>query len=327
MGHSPVYPYDSGDISTDLDYDNAHSLRGTSSPLTRRSKLEEVTSHTLGGHGGQGGNTAHCLPTVETRCGYVMVETSCSLQRLGLYLSQSSCNGTDTFVKVSGYTPSADRLVLLYSRPDYPVTQECVSSRSSSVSSSLADNSGCFTSGGCIICRCRASRDCLGFVVDYDKSACFRVNSSYESQNYSLPHIVTIRRYNYFQRTCLRIPGNCTGRWWALERVPGYELVSSGIALVSNVPDSERCAELCLNENRFPCRSAMFSPGRCVLSAEDRRTQPDSYRASPGDIEYLENQCIDSNPKGQTCSFQEFPNSSLSYTDVEFTGTTQAQVN
>nr|CAD7455511.1 unnamed protein product [Timema tahoe] len=233
---------------------------------------------------------------------------------------QSSCNGTDTFVKVSGYTPSADRLVLLYSRPDYPVTQECVS-------------------------RCQASRDCLGFVVDYDKSACFRVNSSYEAQNYSLPHIVTIRRYNYFQRTCLRmsagrqsdhtgvdcsnteaVPGNCTGRWWALERVPGYELVSSGIALVSNVPDSERCAELCLNENRFPCRSAMFSsPGRCVLSAEDRRTQPDSYRASPGDIEYLENQCIDSNPKGQTCSFQEFPNSSLSYTDVEFTRTTQAQ--
>nr|CAD7455510.1 unnamed protein product [Timema tahoe] len=44
-------------------------LLSASSPLTRRSKLEEVTSHTLGGHGGQGGNTAHCLPTVETRCG------------------------------------------------------------------------------------------------------------------------------------------------------------------------------------------------------------------------------------------------------------------
>ena len=48
-------------------------------------------------------------------------------------------------------------------------------------------------------------------------------------------------------------------------------------------------------EDDFECRSAEFEADTktCVLSREDRRTQPEAFRKTVG-IDYIENQCVKS---------------------------------
>lgn len=69
------------------------------------------------------------------------------------------------------------------------------------------------------------------------------------------------------------------------------------------------CAEKCINETKFLCRSANFrvkgrslnvltqnvtdTIGFCSLNDADRHTLPNSFRVSSYGAEYIENQCID----------------------------------
>lgn len=73
------------------------------------------------------------------------------------------------------------------------------------------------------------------------------------------------------------------------------------------------CAELCIAETDFQCLSAKFivsrknvlsrnqvdklygndEIGQCILSADDKSTQPNSFRVATIDEEYIENQCIE----------------------------------
>lgn len=225
------------------------------------------------------------------------------------------CSGTDTFIKVTGYSPSRGDLLPLYASADHAITRECFR-------------------------RCKSSPDCIGFLVDYSSSACFRISSSSSSSStsssssasattpsnmygYNYSNITDVR---YFQRTCINtaLTPNCQSRAWIFERVLNFELVGSD-RVTYIVDTKEDCMQLCLQESRFACRSAEFiySAKRCVISNQNRHTLPDSYRATPWNIDYLENQCVDPVPNGQTCSFEEYPNKTMIFRDLEFSHLSQ----
>ena len=50
---------------------------------------------------------------------------------------------------------------------------------------------------------------------------------------------------------------------------------------------------LCLLEDDFECRSAEYDSESkvCILSREDRRTQPEAFRNDVFGVDYIENQC------------------------------------
>ena len=62
---------------------------------------------------------------------------------------------------------------------------------------------------------------------------------------------------------------------------------------VDGVEKREECARLCLMEEDFECRSAEYrlDERECVLSREDRRTQPEAFRTDRQGVDYIENQC------------------------------------
>ncbi|KAJ9601655.1 hypothetical protein L9F63_000188, partial [Diploptera punctata] len=195
--------------------------------------------------------------------------------------NQYHCSGTDTFVKVVGNSPSRGELIPLYSGLDTNVTRECLQ-------------------------RCRNSSDCIGFLVDYSSSICYRVSSSSSSTTTSNDmygyHYSNNTQVRYFERIC----------------------INTELGYLKEFHNLNYCA---FKKTRFACRSAEFvySARRCSLSNQDRHIVPDSYRATPYNIDYLENQCVDPVPHGQTCAFEESPNRTLIYRDIEFPGLSQNQ--
>lgn len=87
----------------------------------------------------------------------------------------------------------------------------------------------------------------------------------------------------------------CGRKQWAFERVMNGKLDGHDHKIVESVYDRGDCAKLCLLEREFHCRSAEYHADRdaCVLSREDRRTQPEAFRTAVG-VDYIENQCAKS---------------------------------
>jgi hypothetical protein len=78
---------------------------------------------------------------------------------------------------------------------------------------------------------------------------------------------------------------------WTFERFVDKELRSNIRETVNDVSKTD-CADLCLSENRFDCKSASYDHLRkdCYLSADDRNSNPESFVSKQG-TDYLENQC------------------------------------
>jgi len=106
---------------------------------------------------------------------------------------------------------------------------------------------------------------------------------------------------NFYEKLCLRgvkqsrFDNLCQAeRGWAFERVVGGLLEGFNHKEINNIETRGECARLCLLEDDFPCRSAEYNSDnrRCILSRDDRRTQPEAFRFGAGDhIDYIENQC------------------------------------
>ena len=81
-------------------------------------------------------------------------------------------------------------------------------------------------------------------------------------------------------------------RGWAFERVLDGGLDGYDHKTIPGTETRADCARLCLLEEDFDCRSAEYAAEkkRCVLSREDRRTQPEAFGTAPG-VDYIENQC------------------------------------
>jgi hypothetical protein len=85
--------------------------------------------------------------------------------------------------------------------------------------------------------------------------------------------------------------------------------------------------------------------GICVLSKEDKTSQPSSYRVSDTDVEYIENQCVErckfkiaknfcSGCKkyflpakaSSYCSYEHYEHSTLSYPELEIMNLDETKV-
>ena len=94
-------------------------------------------------------------------------------------------------------------------------------------------------------------------------------------------------RQNQFDKLCN------TERGWAFERVINGALDGYDHKSKDGVESRNECARLCLLEEDFECRSAEydFEAKICILSREDRRTQPEAFRNDVFGVDYIENQC------------------------------------
>jgi hypothetical protein len=81
-------------------------------------------------------------------------------------------------------------------------------------------------------------------------------------------------------------------RGWTFERVVDGSLDGYDHKRLEGIETRGECARLCLLEKDFDCRSVEYVAAAkvCVLSREDRRTQPEAFRNTPG-TDYVENQC------------------------------------
>lgn len=145
---------------------------------------------------------------------------------------------------------------------------------------------------------CRQQSTCQSFGLDYNRFRCaaYSLNSAGHRNN-----LVATNTTNFFEKVCYlgvhrddyqKVCG--VERLWAFERVKGAFLEGFGESTLTNIGSKDECAKSCLMESSFTCRSADYDYDKriCILSKEDRRTQPQAFRqifASSRD--YLENQC------------------------------------
>ena len=68
-------------------------------------------------------------------------------------------------------------------------------------------------------CRCRASSDCPGFLINYERESCFRVDFNTDDRRDDL--IPATSRVNYFEKVCLE--GKSQKKICKIDRIPVFE--------------------------------------------------------------------------------------------------------
>ncbi|XP_037298105.1 uncharacterized protein LOC115445400 isoform X2 [Manduca sexta] len=190
---------------------------------------------------------------------------------------------------------------------------------------------------GACLARCRELDDCAAVVVAYSKGNCLGVADTPE------PQLKVDSDATFFKKICLQLSEECSSRWWAVESTPGYNLhaESSHLKVVSNAtikdcydavlaPDGDRTfrsAQWVGPEGVFDAEYIQASDskvGSCLLNAEDKFTEPESYRVSNYYTFYIENQCRhDYLRKIDRCSYEEYYNQTLKHVDYTFNNYTK----
>ncbi|EZA51621.1 hypothetical protein X777_08805 [Ooceraea biroi] len=128
---------------------------------------------------------------------------------------------------------------------------------------------------------------------------------------------------------CIRVPVDCKSRrLWQVERTLGAVLKDGSYILYQALLQRSECYEKCL-QARGECESAQFrtseslsiddTVGTCSLSRLERSIRPQAYRSSMYRDEYLQDQCHNVSKKSY-CSYAEFWNMTLPYSDVALPG-------
>ena len=190
-------------------------------------------------------------------------------------------------------------------------------------------NPGTFGATGFCKESCDAGNlNCPAFSINYQSSRCEKLDRNSQGRTGDL---IPREGENYFEKICLRVPqimSACQDKYWAFERILGYELAPILYEKTLNFVQSRRdCEEYCLQEREFPCRSALYNDEttECKLSKEDRRSMPGMYYRSRNlKMNYLENQCIRSH---STCPYEQTIDAYPTYTDlVETNGVSSHEV-
>ncbi|CAH0407020.1 unnamed protein product [Chilo suppressalis] len=235
----------------------------------------------------------------------------CVSVSLFIYINgaMAQCGGTArlTFVRWSGMSPEGAAPVFVYS--------------ASGDEESLA---------GACLARCRELPDCAAVAVAYNKGNCHGVAAMRDvelRQDYDV---------SYFKKICLELSEGCTESWWALESTPGYNLHAeeARVRVMANVTVRECYSAVLAGETGQHYRSAQWvgpqasinaelvkmseeDVGNCILSSEDKFTEPESYRVSNYYTFYIENQCRHDYPrKIDRCSYEEYYNQTLKHVEL-----------
>lgn len=222
----------------------------------------------------------------------VLVVQLVIILQISIHSATAQCRGTETFDKLTGVTLRNAAQIPLFSSIGNTVTAECNN-------------------------RCRASSDCPGFLINYERESCFRVDFNTDDRRDDL--LASRSRVNYFEKVCLR--AIACEKAWIFERVPGFELAGYDDRVEKAVLSRVECQELCLEDKELPCRSAEYDYTTfiCRMSRETRRSQPAAYRATTEDTDYLENQCAQSSDNQGTCDYQEYEGHDLGFADLQIT--------
>ncbi|XP_046827463.1 uncharacterized protein LOC124427999 [Vespa crabro] len=169
--------------------------------------------------------------------------------------------------------------------------------------------------------RCKRI-NCTAFVIDIDRSLCYTVEV--EGDEF-VPESNSI----FYQEICIKVPKTCKKKkLWQVERTLGAVLLDVASVWLPQAMRRNRCYETCIDAGSA-CKSAQFRTskalsinntlGRCALSMVERSIRPQAYRASMYRDEYLQHQCHDI-LKMDYCSYAEFSNVTLPYSDLELPG-------
>ena len=171
--------------------------------------------------------------------------------------------------------------------------------------------------------RCRELSDCEAFLLDYDNSACYQLDTNLEDNRDLI--VNTNSRTGYFEKVCLRAPA-CE-KAWIYERSVGYLLEGHDDRVVAGVLSRASCEELCLLELEFSCASAeyFYSSSECRLSRHTRRSRPAAFRAATERVDYLENQCHRERSP-DTCQPELYEDQDLGYADIELSANNAVEV-
>ncbi|GAB1866522.1 ZP domain-containing protein [Camponotus japonicus] len=193
-----------------------------------------------------------------------------------------------------------------------------------SVETVLYKNSAIGNSGIVVPCfeRCK-SLNCTAFVIDFVSNICYSVQVKGEE-------LIPETNATFFHKICIKVSPNCKRqRLWQVERTLGAILKDgySNLYFQALLRRSE-CYEKCLKAGS-ECESAQFRTseplsiedtlGMCSLSKFERGTRPQAYRSSMYRDEYLQDQCHNISKKNY-CSYAEFRNVTLPYSDIALPG-------
>ncbi|EFN77857.1 uncharacterized protein LOC105189233 [Harpegnathos saltator] len=169
--------------------------------------------------------------------------------------------------------------------------------------------------------RCK-KQNCSAFVIDFARNICYSVQTNGEE-------LVPEANATFFHKICVRAPASCKQeRLWQVERTLGAILKDEHALVYNTSLRRSQCYEECLKAGDG-CGSAQFrtsqplstndSVGTCWLSRLERGTKPQAYGTSMYRDEYLQSQCHNIS-KRSYCSYAEFRNVTLPYSDVALPG-------
>lgn len=188
-------------------------------------------------------------------------------------ISGQECeHGVLSFQKVSQVLPNVEFNTptgVLYEEPSHAITVECLSS-------------------------CRQQTNCRAFVLDYSHSKC----ASYGQASTSDEQLTPFPSGSYFEKIChtgiedqVHLHHVCPfNRAWTIERSPNSLLAAFTMSQVVTSSAIE-CATVCLKESYCRAASYEYASGKCYLSKESKRTQPQAFRSGINGWTYIENQC------------------------------------
>lgn len=92
------------------------------------------------------------------------------------------------------------------------------------------------------------------------------------------------------------VPESCNRRAWPIEVSMDYEFTGYQYSVLPSIGDKWRCAQICIDDTN--CKSANYfrQTKTCSLNSETRRTKPTAFNPSQNQVEYLENECVDTLP-------------------------------
>lgn len=192
--------------------------------------------------------------------------------------------------------------------------------------------------------RCRRSKSCRAFLVDYSQHTCWSVEHPPAGQHLHSQtppvssfnlldraptpiHLVpTNQRTAYFEKVCLNLPLVECERAWIFERVLSHQIHGHDDKIIEDVPSRLKCQEHCLNERQFKCRSGEYDylNMQCRLSMVDRHMKQQLFRPTPNaNIDYFENQCVSA---GNQCdAFDRYEDMDLGRAEIMRTANSSEQ--
>lgn len=167
---------------------------------------------------------------------------------------------------------------------------------------------------------CTRDPDCKSLNIDYKRGTCEFIQARVRESplidqtrlptQYNLVQRNNLRAslgQNYFEKICLQNASLCSTKDWSFERIKSakfssfiFNNTSTGkylnynLTIIESINSREICLSLCINENRFICRAAIYDTNGkiCWLSSINRFSSPDIKLERALNYEYYESNCV-----------------------------------